>query len=436
MNTKEELLKHLYSKPRGDIKPGLERTLQLAWYLGNPHTKFFSIHIAGTNGKGATAAITASIVREMGHKVGLYTSPHILNFNERIRVNGEAISDDHLIDIYTGFIEYADSIGATFFEITTVLAFEYFARQEVDIVIVETGMGGRWDSTNIITPLVTAITYVGLDHQEYLGDRIELIALEKAGIIKEGVPIVTYAEPPASDIIEMKAEEKSAPYTNILGAQTLQVTSASKREVRYTDREIGLSDLYFPLPYSAGLLNFSLALSILRAVPCGANFSEDHIRQGLVNMTKNSGYIGRMTPYVMTNQGKEVSVYLDTAHNPDAFEMQAEELSRVYGKDAQAIYILGIMADKDIIGCLEVIESKVGRLLLYRPQTERAAALQYLEKLVSDNGGLEDKYMVIDNDDPGYVLETALEIAAEEGLPIIITGSFYTVEVFLPLISG
>ncbi len=190
MSKKEKILNKLFSLQRFGIKPGLERTLKLSEYIGSPHLKFPSVHVAGTNGKGSVCAMLASILMEAGYEVGLNTSPHLLNFNERIRINHTDISGDEMVELAEKLLIGEEKWGCTFFEITTVMAFEHFAKNNVDIAIIETGMGGRFDSTNILSPLLSIITSIDLDHKEYLGNTLEEIAFEKAGIIKENTPVV------------------------------------------------------------------------------------------------------------------------------------------------------------------------------------------------------------------------------------------------------
>ena len=192
----DNLLAHLYGLRRLGIKVGLEHTNELLKQCGNPHLGLKTIHIAGTNGKGSTAAMIQAILRGNGLKVGLYTSPHLIRFNERIRINGSPISDKSIIDFMTQFTGAIDEIEATFFEVTTVLALHYFSNQEVDVAVIETGLGGRLDSTNVIEPELTIITSVDLDHQHILGETLIDIAVEKAGIIKKQTPVLVASQAP------------------------------------------------------------------------------------------------------------------------------------------------------------------------------------------------------------------------------------------------
>ena len=197
----------MYSLERFGMKLGLDVITDLLQHLGNPHLQFKSIHVAGTNGKGSTCSFLASILQEAGYKTALYTSPHLVKFNERIKVNGNDISDQYLASLAKKIKKTAEQhkIELTFFEFTTALAFLYFARQKVDIVVVETGMGGRLDATNVLHPLLSVITNISFDHQKHLGDTLEKIAWEKAGIIKKDGIIVTAERNPA--VLEVFREE-------------------------------------------------------------------------------------------------------------------------------------------------------------------------------------------------------------------------------------
>src|SRR5687767_4313762 len=194
------------------IKPDLTNTLKLCAGLANPHDHFPSIHIAGTNGKGSTSHMLAAILQKAGYKTGLYTSPHLRDFRERIRINGEMIPKETVVDFVAAITGSIDDIEPSFFELTVAMAFDYFRNEKIDIAIIETGLGGRLDSTNVITPLVAVITSIGWDHMNILGDTIEKIAAEKAGIIKHGIPVVTgtIRFDGAMEVIRQKARDEKA----------------------------------------------------------------------------------------------------------------------------------------------------------------------------------------------------------------------------------
>jgi dihydrofolate synthase / folylpolyglutamate synthase len=218
-NTYEETLDYLYQNlpmfqrvGASAIKPDLQNTLALCSKLGNPHLKFKSIHVAGTNGKGSTSHMLASILQSSGYKTGLYTSPHLKSFTERIRINGAEISKNYIVEFVKNIHPLIEKIKPSFFEITVAMAFDYFAAQYVDVAIIEVGLGGRLDSTNVITPELSVITNIGWDHTDILGNTLQQIASEKAGIIKEGIPVVISERQAEIDaVFKDKAVELNAP---------------------------------------------------------------------------------------------------------------------------------------------------------------------------------------------------------------------------------
>jgi dihydrofolate synthase/folylpolyglutamate synthase len=426
VDTYKAIIEDLYSKPRGNIKPGLERTVELCDYLDSPQDKYDSVHIAGTNGKGATVSIIASTLQEAGYKVGLYTSPHILRFNERIRINGKEISDNEIIEIYKQLKDKSEETGATFFEITTVLAFEYFASQNIDIAILETGMGGRWDCTNVVKPIASGITYIGFDHQEYLGDTIEKIASEKAGIIKKGIPVFTYADGKAEKVIEKKADSVNTDYINTKGIcdiLLMQNEDGYEYQIKINGILFNLAELNMPI--KSGEDNIGLAYAVLQSIREKHPWEENHFISGIDKISENTGYIGRMQATVY--RGKKI--YLDIAHNVDAIENLIQEFKLRY-KDEKPVYIFGIMADKDIPTVLKSLSVSASHIIFYCPNTPRAATtdklIEYYNRI-----GIKDTapYQTASSQ------HEALKYAIEYDKPIIITGSFHMVEDFLPILA-
>ncbi|MBQ8736531.1 MAG: bifunctional folylpolyglutamate synthase/dihydrofolate synthase, partial [Bacteroidaceae bacterium] len=223
-------------------KEGLDNTMALDKHFNHPHRKFKSIHIAGTNGKGSCSHTIASILQSAGYKVGLYTSPHLVDFRERIRINGEMIPEESVIEFVTKEKEFFEPLHPSFFELTTALAFKHFADNNIDIAVVETGLGGRLDCTNIITPELCVITNISFDHTQFLGDTIEKIAKEKAGIIKSGVPVVIGESVPESkEVFNKKAEEEQAPI--IFADESDEITGfeiTNMNGIRYTSKTLGV----------------------------------------------------------------------------------------------------------------------------------------------------------------------------------------------------
>ena len=257
-------------------KKDLTNTILLADYLGNPEKKLKTIHVAGTNGKGSTSSIIASVLQEAGYRVGLYTSPHLKDFRERIKINGQEIEETFVVNFIEKYQFFFEQNSLSFFEMTVGLAFDYFVKEEIDIAIIEVGMGGRLDSTNIITPLVSVITNIGLDHTQFLGNTLKAIAGEKAGIIKPNIPVVIgeyTAE--TKPVFVNKAEECGA---NIYFASDL---------IQETYPSVLLGD------YQTS--NIKTAMQTFKVLQLQNNFivSEQNIKNGLMNVVKNTGLLGR-----------------------------------------------------------------------------------------------------------------------------------------------
>lgn len=305
-------------------KKDLTNTILLSKYLGNPEKKLKCIHVAGTNGKGSTSHLLASVLQEAGYKVGLYTSPHLKDYRERIKINGIEISKEFVCEFIDKHKVFFETNELSFFEMTVGLAFDYFVKQKVDIAIIEVGMGGRLDSTNIITPLISVITNIGLDHTQFLGTTLELIATEKAGIIKPKIPIVIgeYLEE-TKQVFTAKAKES---HSDIFYASDLI------QEI-YPSELLGDYQIH----------NKKTALQTIRILQTQNNFyiSEEHIKKGFLKVKKNTGLQGRW------QQLKEnPKVICDTAHNKNGLEIV---LNQIRNESYQQLHIvLGVVNDKDL----------------------------------------------------------------------------------------
>lgn len=340
-------------------KPGLQTSLDLDDYFGNPHRKFRSIHVGGTNGKGSTSHMLASILQTAGYKVGLYTSPHLADFRERIRVNGEMMSKEGVIDFVTRWRSCDYSGRPSFFELTMMMAFDYFAREQVDYAIIEVGMGGRLDSTNIITPIGCVITNISPDHMQFLGDTLEKIADEKAGIIKSGIPVVIgNADGGAIEqlgdetingvkrVFIDKAAEVGAP---IYFAQenNLLESAIVNDEGTITGYSGLCGEFISPLggEYQKENINTVLhAVEMLRNR--GLSISSQNIKEGLENVVKNTGLAGR---WMIT--GRSPFTVCDTGHNPAGLEFTTSQLHRLMERrpaDAKLRMVIGFVSDKDV----------------------------------------------------------------------------------------
>lgn len=304
-------------------KADLAATIKLANYLHNPEYSFKSVHVAGTNGKGSTSHMLASVFQEAGYKTGLYTSPHLKDFRERIKINGEMIPEQYVSSFVEEHKPFFESNQLSFFEMTVGLAFDYFRNEKVDVAIIEVGMGGRLDSTNIITPEISVITNIGLDHTQFLGDTLEKVAFEKAGIIKNRVPVIIGETlPETKPVFEKIASERDAP---IFFAETCDISKhTSDLKGFYQQR------------------NLKTVLATLKVLQkSGWNISEENIQEGLNHTVKNTGLMGRWQ--VLHENPK---VVCDTGHNKEGLQIVMEQLAK---EDFQNLHIvIGVVSDKDL----------------------------------------------------------------------------------------
>ncbi|MBI4949975.1 MAG: bifunctional folylpolyglutamate synthase/dihydrofolate synthase [Deltaproteobacteria bacterium] len=408
---KGNALSFLYGLQRHGIRPGLARVEKLLGLLGNPESDFLSIHIAGTNGKGSTSAFAASILREAGFRTGLYTSPHLSKFNERIQVNGRAISDADLSRLVPRVRNAARGVKGqlSFFEFTTTLAFLYFSEKKTDVVVVETGMGGRWDATNTVAPLVSIITNVGLDHTAHLGSTLAEIAFEKAGIIKYGVPVVTgETHKAALSVIAKRARELDAPLI-ILG-RAFDI-DGDERSVDYTGIDGGIRGLKLGLSGAHQMSNASVALAALECVRMyGLHITAKAVRDGL----KKASWPGRLEVVK-----KRPLVLLDAAHNPSGAKALGAYLEGL--KKRRLSLVIGVMNDKDIKGIFKELMPLSDTVFLASPRVKRSAPVEALERLA-----LPFKKRVIS---AGSVKEACRLAIAEAGPEdaVCVTGSIFTV---------
>ncbi|MCD7710060.1 MAG: bifunctional folylpolyglutamate synthase/dihydrofolate synthase [Porphyromonadaceae bacterium] len=352
----EETLQYLYRQlpvfqqiGQAAYKPGLDNSLALDRLVGSPHKRYATIHIAGTNGKGSTSHVLAAILQRSGYKVGLYTSPHLVDFRERIRVNGEMISKEAVLEFTRKYLDASREIHPSFFELTMMMAFDYFAACHVDVAVIETGLGGRLDSTNIITPRTCVITNISYDHMALLGDTLSAIAREKAGIIKKGIPVVIgEAEGEVRRVFEEKAKEVSAP---IFFAQESDVL----RSCRYDKAGQWCIDSrdYGPLSYElGGLCQEKNAVTILCALRVlrqqGFTIRPDAVREGFAQVTSLTGLQGRWQQ-VHTRP----TAYCDTGHNTGGFQYIVRQLSTIQCPTLRIVF--GMVSDKDISGVLSML---------------------------------------------------------------------------------
>lgn len=310
----------------GAFKKDLTNILLFSEKLGDPHKNFSSIHVAGTNGKGSVSHMLASVLQEAGYKVGLYTSPHLKDYRERIKVNGQEISEDAVVNFISENKEFLKNNNLSFFEMSVGLAFDHFQKQKVDIAIVEVGLGGRLDSTNIITPLLSVITNIGLDHTQMLGNTLEEIAVEKAGIIKKGIPVV---------IGETQSETKKV---------FNEIASERNSEIIFAEDMEAVTSLYTSdLKGDYQLKNIKTVITAIEQLQRNGpfNISGENLKNGLLKVKSNSGLKGRWE--ILQNEPK---VICDTAHNAEGLQYVMKQLSNEQFHNIHMV--IGVVNDKDL----------------------------------------------------------------------------------------
>ena len=395
------ILDKLFSLQRLGIKVGLDHTIQLLNRCGNPHNKLKTIHIAGTNGKGSTAAILQSILRAAGLKVGLYTSPHLVSFNERIRVNGSPISNDFIIDFMKKFNDDINEIETTFFETTTVLSLCYFYFKKVDVAIIETGLGGRLDSTNVLNPNLSIITSIDIDHQNILGNTIEEIANEKAGIIKKNTPLITFKQPKKIlDILRNRAKTLNAKIEIVVDPQKIVVDNFSTKFV--------INNKTFSIPLIGEHQAYNAALAIRSSNIFMGPLSYQMIKDGV----KNTVWPGRFQ--LLNNKLK---IFYDVAHNSAGINTIRSTLNSLNALEKIGLIIL--KEDKDVDQISNSLKGLFDELII---STVPNAQLMSIDKL---NKSLNRCNIICKPIDPiekafNYILDKA-----EKGAVTIIFGSHY-----------
>jgi dihydrofolate synthase/folylpolyglutamate synthase len=421
----EETLEFLFSRlpvfqrvGAAAYKPGLDNILHFCDLLGNPQNKFRTVHIAGTNGKGSTSHSLASVLQEAGYKTGLYTSPHLRDFRERIRINGEMILRERVTEKVYQWRPWIDRIQPSFFELTVALAFDYFAENQVDIAIVEVGMGGRLDSTNIIRPLVSVITNIGLDHQKFLGNTLSEIAAEKAGIIKTEIPVVIGERTPATEAVFVS---KTSDCHSVL----------TFAEDCYEVADLGISDGYrlaeaenresgeklklklsllgdYQLRNLKGILTTTDLLRQQQfAIPDAA------VSRGIARVQQNTGLMGRWQ--ILQENPR---VICDTGHNEDGIKMVMQQMKDLIYRKLWMVW--GMVNDKDHANILRLLPREA-IYLITEPRIPRAMPKEALNALFVENG-LNTRIF----DSVSDALNFALQEADKEDV-VFIGGSTFTV---------
>ena len=380
-------------------KPTLENTIKLLSILDNPQDKLKFVHVAGSNGKGSTCSMIASTLTEAGYKVGLFTSPHIEDYTERIRVNGQPIDKQSVIDFVEQMRNAKFDFDPSFFEMTFALSLIHFISKQCDIVVIETGLGGRLDATNVITPLLSVITNISLEHTAILGDTLDLIAEEKAGIIKQGVSIITAEKNPSiQGIFKTKAEELGSVYFDL-------------------DEQIDIPK-NFPLLGVYQKDNFRLALSSLQKLKeFGFSTNSDHASKGLEKLNTNTGFKARLQVWK-----QDPLTILDVSHNPDGIKSTLETIREINQGELHIIY--GTSSDKDISSILNQFPENC-KLYLTEFTNPRTAKIDQLKMAIQ-----EKKHTSVDFFSEAKLAYQSTQNTAKQSDTILIIGSFFLVADF------
>lgn len=421
----EGLLKELYALERFGIKLGLDVIRDLLGRLGNPQEAFPAIHVTGTNGKGSVCAYVASILRAGGFRVGLYTSPHLVKFNERIRVDGRMIADEDVARLYARIKPLAGAMAAasetnqpTFFEVTTAMAFDYFREQRVDVGVVEVGMGGRMDATNVVRPKACVVTRIGLEHTEHLGKSIDRIAREKAGILKAGVPLVT-VDQPALGILTERARELGCPVT-VVGRDVRYRRSSFDLDGQDVVLEDGISvAARIRLLGSFQPENAATAFATALAVREEWGITQETIEQGL----RVARWPGRMQVV-----RRRPTVLVDGAHNAPAAEALGGSLRELF-PGRKLTFVLGVLNDKDLEGMAAHLGPLAAKVVATRPNSPRAFEMEDIARAFASHAPVVAVPAVKD------AITQTIDAARPEDV-VVVTGSIYTVGEALELLGG
>jgi len=385
----EETLDYLYNSAplfqhigKDAYKAGLENTYLLDKYFNHPHRQFRTIHIAGTNGKGSCSHTLAAILQSAGYKTGLYTSPHLIDFRERIRVNGIPVSKEYVIDFVEKHRAFFEPLHPSFFELTTAMAFHYFAQSQVDVAIIEVGLGGRIDCTNIIRPDLCVITNISFDHIQFLGNTLAKIATEKAGIIKEKTPVVIgETTPETKPIFTTRAKEVNAPIYFAEEEHSSSINEKGKRIYQTTD----YLNLEGELEGFCQLKNTNTLLSAIRLLKqAGYQLTESNIRKGFSQVCELTGLMGRWQKLE-----SEPTLICDTGHNVGGISYIIEQLK--HQKYERLHIVIGMVNDKDISGVLSMLP-KNATYYFTKASVKRALSEKELQSLAMQSGLHGDTY--------------------------------------------
>lgn len=397
-------------------KANLDNTIAICKLLDNPENKFRSVHIAGTNGKGSTSHMIASVLQCAGYKVGLYTSPHLKDFRERIRINGEMIPEKNVVDFVEKYRTDFEKIDLSFFEMTVGLAFDHFANEKVDVAIIEVGLGGRLDSTNVIRPEVSVITNISFDHTFLLGDTIEKIALEKAGIIKENIPVVIgESENRSKGVFTQKAQEQNADI--IFADQIYQVEGELKKAKVRMNRTIIYEELESGLLGNYQKKNIATVLTTLDVLKeKGFRIKAEQVHEGIRDVVKQTGLLGRWQTL-----STQPLVVADTGHNEAGIMEVLDQLKQT--PHDQLHFVIGMVNDKDVSKILSLLP-KDANYYFCKANIPRALAAEDLKEQANEKGLKGEVYLSVSD-----ALKNARQNAGENDLVFVGGSSFIVAEV-------
>ena len=412
-------------------KADITNTVELMRHLGNPEKRFRSIHVAGTNGKGSVSHMLASVLMQAGYKVGLYTSPHLVDFRERIRINGQMIPQPCVTDFVEKHRDFMQTLQLSFFEMTVGLAFDYFATEKVDVAVVEVGMGGRLDSTNVITPDLCVITNIGFDHTQFLGDTLPKIAAEKAGIIKPHVPVVIgETHPETRPVFEQCAADLQAPFYFAddnyriipIDEQTSQADGLTfplldfKVEAANSQFSILNSQFTSPLTGSYQLKNLATLFQALELLPAvGYTIAQQHIRDGIARVVQDTGLHGRWE-----KMDEHPLTICETAHNADGVAAMLHKLSEIPYRHLHLIY--GCVNDKDFRSILRMLPHERTTYYYSQPSVPRALPVGQLAAAAADLGMVGETFPQV-----AGAISAARHAADVQRDLVLVTGSIFLV---------
>jgi dihydrofolate synthase/folylpolyglutamate synthase len=407
LRTYRDALDFLYARTTGIWKLGLERVEAFLHSLGDPHRRIRTLHVAGTNGKGSVCATLDAVLRAKGLRVAMYTSPHLVDFRERFLIDGVPVAPERIVEFVEKWTPEVERLGATFFEATTAMAFEFFAEAAVDVAVIETGLGGRLDATNVITPLVAGVSTIDIDHVEYLGATLEEIAFEKAGIFKRGVPaVVGDPEPAIRRALASHARERGASPIRVIydegGPADVRLGVAG------TSFSLGVRSFTTPLLGAHQAANSAVAIAMLELLPAELRPDDDDLQRGLPRV-RLPGRFQRVGKYLF-----------DVAHNPAGAVVLASTLTAI-ATERPVVAVLSVLSDKDWRGIMDVLAPVVDRFILTNAPT---APPSRTWNLPDPLGYARDRGW---NAEVIRDFDRALVRGAAAGATVLITGSFHTV---------